>query len=37
MLQLNPHCVPSQVATPLAGGAQGVQEVMPQLLGLVFD
>jgi hypothetical protein len=34
---VNPHCVPSQVATPLAGGAQGVQEVVPQLLGLLFD
>jgi hypothetical protein len=34
---LNPHCVPSHVATPLAGGEQGVHDVEPQLLGLVFD
>jgi hypothetical protein len=29
--------VPSQVATLLAGGEHGVQEVVPQVLGLVFD
>jgi hypothetical protein len=34
---VNPHCVPSQVATLLAGVEQGVHELVPQLLGLVFD
>jgi hypothetical protein len=34
---LKPHCVPSHVATPLAGVAQGVHELAPQLVGLVFD
>jgi hypothetical protein len=34
---LNPHCVPSQVATPFTGVEQGVHELAPQPLGLVFD
>jgi hypothetical protein len=33
---LNPQDVPSQEATPLAGAEQGVHDVMPQPLGLVF-
>ena len=34
-MQLTPQLLPSQVATPLAGAGQAVQEV-PQLLVLVF-
>jgi hypothetical protein len=33
-LQTKPHCVPSQVAVALAGAVHGVQELVPQLLGL---
>jgi hypothetical protein len=33
---VNPHCVPSQVATPPAGGAHGVHDAIPHVFGLVF-
>jgi hypothetical protein len=33
---LNPHCVPSQVATAFSGVEHGVHDVAPQLLGLLF-
>jgi hypothetical protein len=35
--QVNPHAVPSQVATPLAGGVQAVHDVVPQLFTLVLE
>jgi len=35
VLQVNPHCVPSQVAAPLVGVGHGAHDV-PQELGLVF-
>jgi hypothetical protein len=35
VLQVNPHCVPSHVAAPLAGVGQGVHDG-PHELGLLF-
>jgi hypothetical protein len=32
VLQVKPHAVPSQVATPFVGEVQGVHEVVPQLM-----
>lgn len=35
--QVKPHWVPLQVAVPLVGVVHAMQEVVPQLLTLVFD
>lgn len=37
MLQVNPHCVPSQLAAPLVGTGQAMHDVVPQFAMLPFE